>query len=150
MDDVTVVLQTAPCTRRCLKRLDELVTCTRMKIKPSKSRSLSLRKGSRNDNTIFVAGREQIPLLVNQPIQSLGRQYNADLSDKRAGKAARKQLSEGLASIDKSQLPGKYKLWCHNFTLYQRVMWPMKMCEIPSSTVNGLDRLARTLTSESG
>ena len=144
MDDVTVVLETAPCTRRCLKRMDELVTWARMKIKPSKSRSLSLRKGIRNDNTIFVAGGEQIPLLANQPIQSLGRQYDADLSDKHAGKAVRKQLSEGLASINKSQLPGKYKLWCYNFTLYQRVMWPLKMCDIPSSTANGLDRLANS------
>ncbi|KAM3600333.1 uncharacterized protein V6R79_021609 [Siganus canaliculatus] len=77
MDKVTVVLQTAPCTRRCLKRLDELAT-----------------------------GGEQIPLLANQSIQSLGRQYNTDLSDKHAGQAAQKQLSEGLASINKSQLPG--------------------------------------------
>ncbi|KAJ8393990.1 hypothetical protein AAFF_G00055230 [Aldrovandia affinis] len=100
MDDVTSILQTAACTTRLLKRLDELVSWARMKIKPSKSRSLSLRKGVRNGNTIFVAGGEQIPLLVTQPIQSLGRQYTAELSDKQMGKAIQKQLSDGLARID--------------------------------------------------
>ncbi|KAJ8394722.1 hypothetical protein AAFF_G00043220 [Aldrovandia affinis] len=56
MDDITNILQTAACRMRLLKRLDELVSWARMKIKPSKSRSLSLRKGVKNDNTIFVAG----------------------------------------------------------------------------------------------
>ncbi|CAJ1079913.1 uncharacterized protein LOC122133219 [Xyrichtys novacula] len=102
------------------------------------------RASTRNDNTIFVAGGKQIPLPANQPIQSLGRQYKADLSDKHAGKAVRKQLSEDLARINKSQLPGKFKVWCYNFTLYQRIMWPPKMCEIPSSKVNGLDRLTNS------
>ncbi|KAJ8414518.1 hypothetical protein AAFF_G00037200 [Aldrovandia affinis] len=110
MDDITSILQTAACTTRLLKRLDELVSWARMKIKPSKSRSLSLRKRFRNENTIFVAGGEQIPLLVTQPIQSLGRQYTAELSDKQMGKAIQKQLSDGLARIHRSQLPGKYKV----------------------------------------
>lgn len=75
MDDVTSLLQTAACTSRLLKRMDELMSWARMKIKPSKSRSLSLRRGVRNDSTIFVIGGEKIPLLSEQPIKSLGRQY---------------------------------------------------------------------------
>ncbi|KAJ8393505.1 hypothetical protein AAFF_G00059780 [Aldrovandia affinis] len=83
-----------------------------------------------------MPGGEQIPLLVTEPIQSLGRQYTAELSDKQMGKTIQKQLSDGLARIDRSQLPGKYKVWCYQFTLYQRVMWPLKMCQIPSSTAS--------------
>ncbi|KAJ8350642.1 hypothetical protein SKAU_G00257720 [Synaphobranchus kaupii] len=109
MDDVTTILQTAACTTRLLKRMDELVGWARMKIKPSKSRSLSLRKGVRNDHTIFTAGGEEIPLLSKQPIRSLGRSYTAELSDKQVGEAVRKQLADGLARIHRSQLPGKYK-----------------------------------------
>ncbi|KAJ8349047.1 hypothetical protein SKAU_G00276360 [Synaphobranchus kaupii] len=109
MDDVTTILQTAACTTRLLKRMDELVGWARMKIKPSKSRSLSLRKGVRNDHTIFTAGGEEIPLLSKQPIRSLGRSYTAELSDKQEGEAVRKQLADGLARIHRSQLPGKYK-----------------------------------------
>lgn len=144
MDDVTTLLQTAPCTSRLLKRIDELMSWARMKVKPSKSRSLSLRRGVRNDSTTFVIGGEKIPLLAEQPIKSLGRQYTVELSDKQMGKAVMKQLSDGLARIDQSQLPGKYKVWCYQFTLYQRVMWPLKMSEIPSSTVSKMDGKANS------
>lgn len=144
MDDLTTILQTAACTTRLLKRIDELVGWARMKIKPAKSRSLSLRKGVRSDHTIFVAGGEKIPLLASQPIRSLGRTYTADLSDRKMGEAVRKQLADGLARIHQSQLPGKYKAWSYQFILYPRVMWPLKMSEVPSSLVDKMDRLANS------
>ncbi len=144
MDDVTSLLQTAACTSRLLKRMDELMLWARMKIKPSKSRSLSLRRGVRNDSTIFVVGGEKIPLLSEQPIKSLGRQYTAELSDKQMGRTVMKQLSDGLARIDQSQLPGKYKVWCYQFTLYRRVKWPLKMSEIPSSIASKMDGKANS------
>ena len=144
MDDVTSLLQTAPCTSRLLKRMDELMSWARMKIKPAKSRSLSLRRGVRNDSTIFVAGGERIPLLSEHPIRSLGREYTSELSDKQMGRAVLKQLSDGLAKIDQSQLPGKYKVWIYQFTLYRRIMWPLKMSEIPSSTTTKMDGKANS------
>ena len=76
-----------------------------MKIKPAKSRSLSIRKGVRDDRTVFSAGGEKIPLLAEQPIRSLGREYTSELSDRQMGRTAQKQLREGLARIDNSQLP---------------------------------------------
>ena len=105
MDDVTTILETAPCTARLLKRFDELTVWARMKIKPAKSRSLSIRKGVRDDRTVFSAGGEKIPLLAEQPIRSLGREYTSELSDRQMGRTAQKQLREGLARIDNSQLP---------------------------------------------
>ncbi|KAM3858867.1 thioredoxin reductase 1, cytoplasmic-like [Diretmus argenteus] len=78
--------------------------------KPQKSRSLSLRKGERNDRVAFSISGEDIPRIVDQPIRSLGRQYTSNLSDKEMGKTILSQLSEGLAKINASQLPGKYKV----------------------------------------
>ncbi len=144
MDDITTILQTAACTTRLLKRIDELVGWARMKIKPAKSRSLSLRKGVRSDRAIFVAGGEEIPWLANQPVRSLGRTYSADLSDRQMGETVRKQLADGLARINQSQLPGKYKVWSYQFILYPRVMWPLKMSEVPSSVADKLDALANS------
>lgn len=111
MDDVTSLLQTAACTSRLLKRMDQLMSWARMKIKPSKSRSLSLRRGVRIDNAIFVVRGRENPLLSEQPIKSLRRQYTAELSDKQMGRTVMKQLMDGLAKINQSQLPGKYKVW---------------------------------------
>ncbi len=144
MDDVTTILQTAPCTARLLKRLDELIQWARMKIKPSKSRSLSIRKGVRDDRTEFTAGGEKIPLLKEQSVRSLGREYTSELSDRQMGKLVQKQLREGLEKIDSSQLPGKLKVWCYQFTLFQRVMWPLKVSEIPSSLASRMDIISNT------
>lgn len=127
MGDVTSILQTAPCTARLLKRLGELTAWARMKIKPAKSRSLSIRKGVRDDSTVFTAGREKIPLLAEQPIRSLGREYTPKLSDRQMGRTVQKQLKEGLARIDSSQFPGKLKVCCYQVTLFHRVMWPLKV-----------------------
>lgn len=126
MDDVTSILQAAACTSRLLKRLDELVSWARKMIKPSKSQSLNLQKGVKNDKTIFVAGGDKTPLLVQQPIQHMGRQYTIELSDKHLGNTIQKQLSDGLSRIDQSQIPGKYTVWCNQFTLYHQVRWPQK------------------------
>lgn len=45
-----------------------------------------------------------------------------------------------------NQLSGKYKVWCYQFTLYKRVMWPLKMSEIDSSTKSNMDRKANSTT----
>lgn len=58
-------------------------------------------------------------------LKSLGRLYTSDLSDRQMGKPVRQQLAEGLANIYRSQLPGKYKVWRSQLTLYHRVMWPL-------------------------
>lgn len=47
------------------------------------------------------------------------------------GKAILQLLSAGLEKIGDSQLPGKYKVWCYNFTLYARVMWLLKLVRSP-------------------
>ncbi len=85
---------------------------------------------------------KQCKYIIGQPIRSLGRLYTSGLSDKDMGKIILRQLSEGLSKIDASQLPGKYKVWCYHFTLYQRVMWPLKLCEVTSSAVSRMEAKA--------
>ncbi len=96
MDDVKTILQTALCAARLLKHLDKLMQWAMMEIKPSKSRSLSIRKGARDDRTMFTAGGEKIPLLKEKSIQSIGRKYISELSNRQMGKLVQKQLREGL------------------------------------------------------
>ncbi len=115
-----------------------------MKIKPSESRSLSIRKRVRDDRTVFTAGGEKLPLLKEQSVRSLGREYTPELSGRQMGKLVQKQLREGLEKINSSQLPGKLKVWCYQFPLFQQVMWPLKVSEIPSSLVSRMDTVSNT------
>lgn len=73
-----------------------------MKIKPAKSWSLSIRKGMRRDRIVFM-----IPLLLEQPIRTLGRDCTADLSDKQVVRLVEKQLAHSLSKTDSSRLPVK-------------------------------------------
>ncbi|KAJ8346703.1 hypothetical protein SKAU_G00281040 [Synaphobranchus kaupii] len=45
MDDITTLTTTVPCTKRLLTKLHQNITWARMKIKPSKCRSISIVKG---------------------------------------------------------------------------------------------------------
>ncbi len=35
-------------------------------------------------------------------------------------------------------------MWCHHFTLYPRVMWPLKLCEVTSSAVSRMEAKANS------
>lgn len=139
MDDITTLTTTVPCTRRLLGKLEENIRWARMKIKPSKSRSISLVKGVLSDLKFFI-GDDPIPTVSEQPVKSLGRWYDASLKDKDQVQQLRKDINSGLKSIDNTQLPGKLKIWCLQLGLLPRMLWPLAVYEVPISTVEKLER----------
>lgn len=52
------------------------------------------------------------------------------------------QLTVDLKKIDQRPLPGKFKVWCYQFTLLHHLMLPLKLCDIPSSAVLKMDAKA--------
>ena len=143
MDDMTTLTTTAACTRRLLAKLQDNIKWARMKIKPSKSRSISIVKGHLKD-VRFCIGDDPIPTVSEQPVKSLGRWYNESLRDKDQVQQVRQDIADGLESINKTLLPGKLKLWCLQFGLLPRVMWPLTVYEVPITTV---EKMERTITS---
>ncbi len=94
-----------------------------------------MQKGEQNDRATFIL----------RIILRLKRQYTSSISDKEMGKTVLQQLSVGLSKIDSCQLPGKYKVWCYNFTLYSRIMWPPKL-SVTSSAISRMDAKANSFT----
>lgn len=115
-----------------------------MKVKAEKSRSLSIRRDILQVQDSFVAGGEPIPRLDEKPLRSLGRQYKADLSDRQMEKLTKHQLADGVAKTEQSQLSGKHKVRYYQHILYQRILWPVKVCEIASSEVSRMDSIANS------
>ncbi|KAK0153815.1 hypothetical protein N1851_004106 [Merluccius polli] len=128
------------CTRRLLRKLQENIEWARMKFKPSKSRSLSVVKGKLSDQRFYI-GEEPIPTVAEKPIKSLGRWYDATLKDTVQVEQLRQDTISGLQSIEKTMLPGRLKLWCLQFGLLPRLMWPLTIYEVPISKVDKLERL---------
>lgn len=46
-----------------------------------------------------------------------------------------------METIDKSMLPGKLQIWCLQFRLLPRTMWPLTMYDITLTTVEKLERM---------
>ncbi|KAI2644850.1 hypothetical protein H4Q32_030713 [Labeo rohita] len=143
MDDMTLITTTKPCTRRLLQKLQENIQWARMQFKPSKSRSISIVKGQLTGERFYIS-EEPIPTVLEKPIKSLGRWYSADLKDTQQIEQLRRDLANGLKQINNTALPGKLKLWCYQFGLLPRLLWPLTMYEVSLSHVNQLERLVNT------
>ena len=139
MDDTTVLSSKESETRHVLERLDEIIASSRMKFKPKKSRSLSLRKGKVTDAVIFNVANQAIPTVTEEPVKSLGRWYDDTLKDTKRGNETKQMAEEGLETINQCGLPGKYKVWCLQFMLIPKLLWPLMIYDICISTVEAME-----------
>ena len=139
MDDTTILSSKESSTRKLLSLMDELITWCRMKFKPPKSRSLSLRKGKLDQNINFEIGGQRIPTVSEKPVKSLGRWYDESLKDTNQVKETSKTLEEGLHKIDHCPLQGKYKVWCLQHVFIPMLLWPLLVYEFATSAVDKME-----------
>ena len=139
MDDITVLPKCEEDANRVLRRLDELITWTRMKFKAKKSRSSTIIKGKVKEMHYRIAA-ERIPSVKEEPVKSLGRWYEDGLSDRHKGMEIYRQAEDGLKSINKTKLSGKYKLWYLQYDLYPQLQWPLMMYEVGVSRIERIEQ----------
>ena len=141
MDDMTVSTKTIIEARWTLKEIEDIIHWARMKIKPTKSRSLVLKKGKISEQK-FQIGDEIIPTVSEKPVKCLGKYFDDTLGDTRNVSDTTKQLDTWMTTIDKSALPGKYKAWIYQHGVLPRVLWPLLVYDVPMTTVEAMERLA--------
>ena len=139
MDYTTILYSKEDETHRMLERLDALMAWCRMKLKPKKSRSLSVRKGKIDATTIFTVGSQQIPTVSQEPVKSLGRWYDSSMKDTKRGLEIVELATEGLLAINRCGLQGKLKVWCLQFMLIPKLLWPLLVYETCSTTVEAIE-----------
>lgn len=67
VDDLTTLTMTKPCTVQLLRKLQENIKLACMKMKPRKSRSISIVKGKLKDRHFHI-GEEPIPTVSEKPV----------------------------------------------------------------------------------
>ena len=139
MDDLTLLCPSTEAVMNILSKLEELMDWSRMKFKTRKSRSLVLRKG-KPVNVHFMLCDEETPSVQDQPVKSLGRWYTEELRDTKRAKEIAVQVTEGLKAIEKCGLPGKLKLWCLQYGLMPRIMWPLTVYDVAITHVESMER----------
>ena len=139
MDDITILTRRKDMMMKILQRLDELVSWAGMKFKAKKSRSLSFAKGRQIEAKFEIAG-ETMPTVKENPVKSLGRLYHGTLNDRSEGKVIQALAEDGLGKIEKTLLPGVFKIWCLQFVLIMKLLWPLAVYEVAITRVNTIQQ----------
>ena len=140
MDDLTITTSSVPGTRWILQGLEKLIAWARMSFKPSKSRSLVLKKGRVVDRFRFTLAGDTIPSISEQPVKSLGKVFDASLKDANSIKKTINDLEEWLRKVDKSGLPGRFRAWIYQHAVLPRILWPLLVYEVPMTAVESMER----------
>ena len=141
MDDVTLITESRSHLEQLVTRPQELFKWADMKIKPSKYRSLSLLKGTCKEIKFSVNGNEIPTICEKKSVKSLGRSYSLPLTDRHRWQDLRKQLQNGLRSIDKCDLMNKDKTWCIYFGFIPKFSWSLQIYEVSLTKVETMKRL---------
>ena len=140
MDDLTVTTPSVTGCRWLLRGLEKQIKWARMQFKPSKCRSVVIKKGKVAENFHFrVEGRE-IPTLSEKPVKSLGKWFCSSLKDTPAINEACMELDSWMGKLDKSGLPGRFKAWLFHHAVLPRLLWPLQIYSVPMSAVEQLER----------
>ncbi|KAJ3585394.1 hypothetical protein NHX12_014113 [Muraenolepis orangiensis] len=111
-----------------------------MRFKPTKSRSMVLRKGKVVDKFRFNIADTAIPSFSEKPVKSLGKVFDCSLRDTTSIQSTCTELDGWLKSVDKSGLPGKFKAWVYQHGILPRILWLLLVYAVPISTVETLER----------
>lgn len=111
-----------------------------MSFKPSKSRSMVLKKGKVDDKFRFNIAGTPIPSITEKPVKSLGKMFDSTLRDTTSIKSTCAEWDSWLKAVERSGLPGKFKAWLYPHGILPRVLWPLLIYEVPLSTVESLER----------
>ena len=102
-----------------------------------KSRSLVIKKGQTIEKFKLYVQNEEIPSIVASPIKCLGKWFDASLHDRNNFRKLErwKMAARRLIAVD---YMGSSKL---GFTLLPRLIWPLMLYEVPSNSMEALERI---------
>ncbi|XP_052256427.1 uncharacterized protein LOC127861786 [Dreissena polymorpha] len=140
MDDMTITAKSYVEGRWMLQDIGELIEWARMKFKPQKSRSIVLRKGKIQESAKYRIKDQLILTVKEQPVKCLGKWFRDSLNDQQSIKDTVVQMENWLKDVDKCGLPGKFKAWIYQHGILPRLLWPLLVYSVPSSTVEAMER----------
>ena len=140
MDDIQTTTETAVQTSYLLEELGTILCAARLEVKAAKSRSLVIYKGKVRKQEVKMKG-EVLTSITEKPIKYLGKWYNESLNDREQLVQVMKQLKIYLNRIDRSMLPGKFKVWCLQNALIPKLMWPLSIYDVTLTKVEKIQQL---------
>ena len=107
MDDMTIFLKDLKVMQQAINKLNELLKWTKMKVKPAKSRSLTLSEGKVDPKAIFTIANNNILTVWYGHVKSLGRWYGNTLKDMSQAQEVTLCLQNIIQAIYTKRFQGK-------------------------------------------
>ena len=139
MDDITTTTETVTQTHYLLNMLSNMLDWGRMQVKTVKCRSLVIREGKVKPVTVKWKN-DTITPITEKPIRYLGKEYNSTLNDTEQIRETEKITIKALGIINRSMLPGRFKVWILQNILLARIMWPLTIYEAPMSKIEEIQK----------
>ena len=140
MDDLSILVPNVHTAHLAMERTQIALKWARMAVKPSKSRSLFIKKGAVQKVEPFTVNNEVIPGLHKKPLRTLGRVFDCSISDCQACQDLCQKFEDSLKRIDKSKLLGVMKAWALAHILHLQIKWDFMIYDIPMSTIEWMER----------
>ena len=140
MDDISILTPSVLETEKALRRTEDVLKWARMKLKAVKSRSLVISGGKPLAVSPFAVGGSSIPSLQEKTLKTLGRFYDACITDEVSRNRLKLKLMDGLRTIDRSNLLGSMKVWTLQHLLIPKVQWQLMLYDISLTWVEKLER----------
>ena len=83
-----------------------------------------------DDSVKFKTAKRTNPTVSEEPVKSLGRWYDATLKDTKRGEETKATSAERLEKINQCGLQRKFKVWCLQFMLIPKLLWPSLIYDI--------------------
>ena len=108
MDDITTTTETVPQTKVLLQKISEKFTWAGLKVRTDKCTSLVIFKGKVQRRDLYIDG-DPITPIQDKPVRYIGKEYNANLTERDQIAEVEKNLTLELRKINKCKIPGNYK-----------------------------------------
>ena len=146
MDDISLLVPSVPMAKVALTRTDEVLKWARMALKPSKSRSVVMKRGKLQKVQPFFVDGVVIPGLQEKPLRTLGRFFDLSIDDKDSRTTLFDNFCNGLWKLDKSSFTGFMKAWALHHVLIRQVEWDFMIYEMSLQWVEALQRKMNIFT----
>ena len=140
MDDLAVTTTSVMGSRWILRSLEKLIAWARMKFKPAKSRSFVMKKERTADKFHFSIAGTMISTLSECSVKSLGKIFDTTLRDTNTVRVVVGDLELWLTRVDRSGLPGCFKVWIYQHAVLPRILWPLFVYDSPMTIVEAMER----------
>lgn len=147
-DDLNTNTKTGKETQVLMNVLDNFLTWSRLKVKPSKCHIMAMKVDNESkqyttyDPEVSISGVKITAVSEGEaPIRYLGKHIHAGLSEQHIRVQIKEELNSMMNAIEKCHVTGPMKAWIYNFYVIAAISWKLQIYTLPITYIKELEAL---------